>query len=176
MDDPISRQAAIAVADYTDCTGLAIEDVKKVTDEVVKGLKQLPSSQADQHGRVFKEIVVKYPTYSTYPEYEGKPYFSIKYTENGQEFIGYGTYNPEALSKYLKEYFLSSAQSEVLACGSGELNAQPDIIRCKDCKYCTEHYDTDGNVPYWSCSEWDSGTDADGFCYMAERRTDEHID
>ena len=50
---------------------------------------------------------------------------------------------------------------------------QPEIIRCKDCKYMTEHYDTDGNVPYWTCSEWDFGTDYDGFCHYAERRTDE---
>lgn len=46
------------------------------------------------------------------------------------------------------------------------------LIRCKDCKYMTEHYDTDGNVPYWTCSEWDSGTDYNGFCHYAERRTD----
>ena len=46
------------------------------------------------------------------------------------------------------------------------------LIRCKDCKYMTEHYDTDGNVPYWTCSEWDSGTDYDGFCHLAERRSD----
>lgn len=51
-------------------------------------------------------------------------------------------------------------------------SAQPEIIRCKDCKYMTEHYDTDGNAPYWICSEWDSGTDYDGFCHYAERRTD----
>ena len=43
------------------------------------------------------------------------------------------------------------------------------IVRCKDCKYMTEHYDIDGNVPYWTCSEWDSGTDADGFCHHGER-------
>lgn len=54
-------------------------------------------------------------------------------------------------------------------------SAQPEIIRCKDCKYITEHYDTDGNVPYWTCSEWDSGTDYDGFCHYAERRTDDSI-
>jgi len=48
-----------------------------------------------------------------------------------------------------------------------------EIVRCKDCKYMTEHYDADGNVPYWTCSEWDSGTDYDGFCHYAERRTDE---
>lgn len=47
---------------------------------------------------------------------------------------------------------------------------QPEIVRCKDCKYITEHYDTDGNAPYWTCSEWDSGTDYDGFCHYAERR------
>ena len=41
-NDCISRQAAIAVADYADYIGLAIEDVKKVTDEIVKGLKVLP--------------------------------------------------------------------------------------------------------------------------------------
>lgn len=45
MDDLISRKQAIATADSTDYLGLAIEDVKKVTDEVVKRLKQLPSAQ-----------------------------------------------------------------------------------------------------------------------------------
>ena len=48
MDDTISRQMAIDLADYTDYPGLAIEDVKKVTDEVVKGLKRLPSIDAVQ--------------------------------------------------------------------------------------------------------------------------------
>ena len=50
---------------------------------------------------------------------------------------------------------------------------ETEIVRCKDCRYMTEHYDTDGNVPYWTCSEWDSGTDYNGFCHYAERRTDE---
>lgn len=45
MNDLISRQAAIDAADRADYTGLAVEDVKKVTDEVVKELKQLPSVQ-----------------------------------------------------------------------------------------------------------------------------------
>ena len=48
MDDYISRQAAIAVADSSDYVGLSVENVKKVTDEVVKGLKQLPSAQPEQ--------------------------------------------------------------------------------------------------------------------------------
>lgn len=54
-----------------------------------------------------------------------------------------------------------------------EASAEPEIIRCKDCKWCVEHYDTDGNVPYWICKNWDAGTDADGFCYEAERKIDE---
>lgn len=73
--------------------------------------RQAAIQPEQQHGRVFKGIVVEYPSYNTYLEYEGKPYFSIKYTENGQEFIGYGTYSPEVLSEYLKEYFMPSAQS-----------------------------------------------------------------
>ena len=73
-----------------------------------------PAQPEQQHGRVFKGIVVEYPSYSAYPEYKGKPYFSIRYTENGQEFIGYATYKPEVLSEYLKEYFMPTAQSEPL--------------------------------------------------------------
>lgn len=44
-DDPISRHMAITAANRADYTGLAVEDVKKVTDEVVKELKRLPSVQ-----------------------------------------------------------------------------------------------------------------------------------
>ena len=47
MNDLISRAAAIAVADSSDYVGLSVDDVKKVTDEVVKGLKQLPSAQPE---------------------------------------------------------------------------------------------------------------------------------
>ena len=44
-----------------------------------------------------------------------------------------------------------------------------EVIRCKDCKWSVEHYDTDGNVPYWVCKNWDGGTDADGYCHEVER-------
>lgn len=43
MKDTISREAAINAADRADYPGLAIEDVKKVTDEVIKEIKKLPS-------------------------------------------------------------------------------------------------------------------------------------
>ena len=85
-------------------------------DLAVDALENLPSAETEQqNARIFQGIIVEYPTISTYPECEGKPYFSIKYTENGQEYIGYGTYKPEVLSEYLKEYFMPSAQPEQIA-------------------------------------------------------------
>ena len=57
MDDSISRQAAIDAADRADYTELAVEDVKKVTDEVIKELKQLPSAQLERkRGRWIKQV------------------------------------------------------------------------------------------------------------------------
>ena len=50
-----------------------------------------------------------------------------------------------------------------------------EVVRCKDCKWSVEHYDTDGNVPYWVCKNWYDETDANGFCYDAERRDDGEI-
>lgn len=47
MNDTIYRQAAIDVADMTDYDGLAVEDVKKVTDLVVEGLKKLKPAQPE---------------------------------------------------------------------------------------------------------------------------------
>ena len=60
--------------------------------------------------REFEEIVVEYPLEDlcTYPEYKVKPYFSIKYKEGNEHFIGYGTYKPEVFSRYLRDYFMPS--------------------------------------------------------------------
>ena len=112
--DMISRQAAIDVirASASKYTGF-MEMEMYTDDDAVEAIEGLPSAQPEkQHERIFQEIIVEYPSYSTYPECKGKPYFSIKYAENGQEFIGYGTYKPEVLSEYLKEYFMPSAQAE----------------------------------------------------------------
>lgn len=61
------------------------------------------------HGRKFEEIVVEYPPAELcpYPEYRGKPYFSIKYEENKEHIIGFGTYNQEVFSRYLRDYFIT---------------------------------------------------------------------
>ena len=61
-------------------------------------------------------------------------------------------------------------------------SAQPEIVRCRDCK----HFDY--NHPYIIqgvpvlghevCNAWGDGckTDEDGYCFLAERRTDERSD
>lgn len=59
--------------------------------------------------RKFEELIVTYHSDDIipYPEYKGKPYFSIKYEENGEHHVGYGTYNPQVLSDYIKDYFIN---------------------------------------------------------------------
>ena len=122
MNNCVSRQAAI------DAIGEKSDEIYKTKqkgatyphDDFFQGMayaenvvKQLPPAQPEpQTARVFQEIIVEYPSISTYPEYEGKPYFSIKYMEDGKSFIGYGTYNPEVLSEYLIKYFMPFAQPE----------------------------------------------------------------
>lgn len=65
-------------------------------------------SYPSDHERKFEKIIVRYPPEAScvYPEYKGKPYFSIQYEENGEHIVGFGTYNPDVLSRYLTEYFI----------------------------------------------------------------------
>ena len=81
--------------------------------EIKEAVESVPSAESElKTGRKFLEIVVNYPKICTYPEYEGKPYYSIKYEENGDMIVGFGTYKPEVLSQYLREYFISPAELE----------------------------------------------------------------
>ena len=56
MSDSISRRAAIDAANRADYTGLTVEDVKKVTDEVVKELKKCPSIKLDVTHIIFETL------------------------------------------------------------------------------------------------------------------------
>ena len=117
MDDLISRQAALTA--LNGCTEIYLNNLPPTIykGDAIIAVKALPSAQPGQrNARVFQGIIVEYPSISAYPEYEGKPYFSIKYTENGQGFIGYGTYKPEVLSEYLKEYFMPYTQPGWIPC------------------------------------------------------------
>ena len=50
-------------------------------------------------------------------------------------------------------------------------STQPEIIRCKDCKYCDRGIDEDGNL-FLKCLGWVyGGTQEEDFCSHAERRT-----
>lgn len=63
--------------------------------------------------REFIEIVVNYPSADlcTYPEYKGKPYYSILYRdEDSRNHVGFGTYKIEMLSQWIKQYFMSDIQ------------------------------------------------------------------
>ena len=50
-------------------------------------------------------------------------------------------------------------------------SAQPDIIRCRDCRY---YQDNNNGYPHMNC-KWDANEtpDEDDFCSGAERRTDD---
>lgn len=67
--DTISRQDAIDAADRADYFGLAVEDVKKVTDEVVKEIKKLPSAEPKRNGWVHIDDV--YRLISGHSNYHG---------------------------------------------------------------------------------------------------------
>ena len=60
-------------------------------------------------------------------------------------------------------------------------SAQPEIIRCKDCKYFElDHFEKTRKFPvpivvaHEICMKWGNGckSSVDGWCFMAERRTD----
>lgn len=59
--------------------------------------KQMDALQGGK--KIFQEIIVEYP-------YKEKPYYSIRYIEDNQYFIGYGTYSPDVLSRYIRDYFI----------------------------------------------------------------------
>lgn len=57
--------------------------------------------------RKFIRIITEYHSDElvTYKEFRGKPYFSIMFEENGETFVGFGTYKIDVLSRYLRDYF-----------------------------------------------------------------------
>ena len=121
MNDLVERQAVLdaLMEQFKRNTPIAIrakltvEGVPSAQPEVLAHGEGELSAQPEQT-RVFVELVVEYPDpeLCTYKEFKGKPYYSIKYIENGETYVGYGTYKPEVLSWYLREYFMPSAQPD----------------------------------------------------------------
>ena len=108
----------------------------------IKGANVPERTESD---RKFLEIIAEYPKICTYPEYKSKPYYSIKYEENGETIVGFGTYKPEVLSQYLREYFISSAEPERAA----------KVIHCIDCAYWMDKcvYLNDGRIRKYADGE-----------------------
>lgn len=118
---------------------MPIEDVIDGYNTAIRALKN------EQTDRKFEKIVVDYPPAElcVYPEYKGKPYFLIKYEENGKHIIGFGTYKPEVLSEYLREYFI--AQTNIENVGEmSEKQTDGDLISRQDAI----------DIVEYECGEW----------------------
>lgn len=72
----------------------------------------------------------------------------------------------------------SEGERNVMGCTiqmlEGLPSAEPEIIRCKDCKY-FDKYTTVPEMYQWDafCLEWARNTYEDWFCSRVKRRTDE---
>lgn len=49
------------------------------------------------------------------------------------------------------------------------LQADADVVRCKDCKHLKTMCEDEGTCYYW-CKHWNNATDDWGHCYYGERR------
>ena len=83
------------------------EIIKAYTKGFDTGVETVKNERR-QGEREFIEILAQYvpDDLCIYPEYRGKPYYSIHYKENGEEFVGFSTYNLEVLSRFLQDYFM----------------------------------------------------------------------
>ncbi len=54
----------------------------------------------------FEEIVASYLPDDISSRYKEKPYYEIRYKQNGESCVGFGTYKPEVLSKNIREHFM----------------------------------------------------------------------
>ena len=95
---------------------------------------------AEPRNRLFEEVVVEYPDPDkcAYQEYKGKPYYSIRYREDGQDYLGFGTYKPEVLSQYLKEYFVHPVEPRkgrwIKDRLSSTCGGSYGVYRCSECE------------------------------------------
>lgn len=103
----ISKLVEAVVEDIIDI----IDEQPKLSLETKTSDKDVPDNNVEKMNREFEELEVAYfpDELCIYPEYIGKPYFAIRYKENGNHFVGYGTYSPEVLSRYLRDYFMPLA-------------------------------------------------------------------
>lgn len=97
--------------------------------------------------RTFIELVERYvdPELCPYPEYKGKPYYSIKYIENGEEYVGYSTYSLRVMSGFLKKYFMSSALEKQETAKIVVGKSKGGVTLWHECGKCGEPVDAQDN-------------------------------
>lgn len=62
-----------------------------------------------------------------------KPYYEIHYTENGEQHIGYSSYNIKCVSDWLKEFFIKPVVHGHWIYGEDELGQ--DGYSCSECDF-----------------------------------------
>lgn len=162
-DDTISRQAVLKLLS----TMPPEEAMTKAM--LIQSVKQMDAvqSECDKEFVMLKVI-----------DLNGRPYYSIIYLENGNEFEGYSSYDLKVISEYLKKYFgfaqpedvqkiqdLEQAQFDKireLAYQEGKADAVAEIIRCRDCKL--------RDTEYCNMAHGFMGMKDDDYCSYAERR------
>ena len=140
-------QIMIEIPEKLACEGFErsfTEEEKNILIKAIGNGTPLPN------GRKFEGIVVEYPPAELciYPEYKGRPYFTIRYEENGEHIIGFGTYNPQVLTRYLQEYFISDIQPKI------------------------GHWIYDKNIENWRCSECGETPKTLGYCGTVDFMTE----
>ena len=158
MDDLISRKAVFELLDDIDSIYLEdYDDTFKSYTDLVNALfdeDRLPSAQPKKRTEERTEThACDCISRQAAIDAVDKRFDSIPMEQTTEILL---------LRKDLRE--LPPTQPEVLACGEGELIAQPEIVRCKDCTYWVAHdkrcvYLNHGFAPnMWCCH----GRRADG--------------
>lgn len=93
MNDLISREAAIAAADRADYPELAVEDVKAVTDEVVKELKKLPSVEQQRRWIPVAERLPEKEGMYLVTSFNGRPKLDVARFYIDEEGLGHFSCN-----------------------------------------------------------------------------------
>jgi hypothetical protein len=138
LDEAIKHAEEVADSDCYNDKQFKCADEHRQLAEWLKDYKRMkeqePTTKNNLGVREFVEIVVEYPPEElcTYPEYKGKPYFSIKYEEGNDCIIGYGTYNPQVLSRYLKDYFMPSTKNDLPHCQHTDEEIAKSFIVAKE--------------------------------------------
>ena len=144
MDDCISRQDAINALENIDCSdGIGISTVKcDVVEDVINAINTLPSAQPETHDKRTETHAC-----DCIERQAAIDAISCDITVTGRQ-------NAEVVSETIGAFV-----DRIKALPS----AQPEIIRCKDCKYYMRPHGC-GNIDGMATAQ------EDGHCSYAERR------